>query len=711
MYSVNDSVKKLPGVGAKRAEALAKLGITTVGELLYHFPRGYQNRGDTVSLFEAAERGDSGLPAAVMLTLAENAKAVTIRRGMNITKVRAVQTDFPESSAVAELSFFNQPYIADKLRLGTTVRVWGKVTGEGRRFKIASPIIDTYTTVDTLKMVVPVYPLSAGLTQKFIKGLIDAAFDADDICDLEVLPEYVRIAHGFDTVEKSLRLIHDPKTPDDTEQARERFAFEKIFTIAAAMAMTGSRRPTSGAVAMGFVDTAPFTSSLPFPLTDCQARAVEEISRDLAVSRPMKRMLSGDVGSGKTVVAAAAAYVCATAGYTATMMVPTEILAKQHYEDMKPLFEAFGMRVALLTGSMRIGEKRGILAALAGESTDHIDLVIGTHALISEGVVIRNLGLVITDEQHRFGVMQRSALEGKAGCVHTLVMSATPIPRSLTLVLYGDLDISILDELPPGRQPVGTFAVDESYRERLLGFIKKQAEEGHQTYVVCPAVEEKPTAVEDIADLYCDDSTPPLKSAVEYATELADRLPDLRIGVVHGKMKAAERDPVMAAFSAGELDVLVATTVIEVGVNVPTATLMVVENAERFGLSQLHQLRGRVGRGKSKSYCILVSDTKSPTARARLDTMCRLRDGFRIAEEDLRQRGPGDFFAAGDKIKQSGTGDQVYSALSADPHLIDTAGNEARSLIASDPELSSEEYAALRKNITRLTGDFENIIN
>jgi len=463
---------------------------------------------------------------------------------------------------------------------------------------------------------------------------------------------------------------------------------------------------------MGFVPLDAFLSALPFTLTGCQARAVDDISRDLASIRPMKRMISGDVGSGKTAVAAAAAYICAAAGYTAAMMVPTEILANQHYADMAPLFSSLGMNVALLTGSTPKKEKARIIDGLAGRG-DRIDFVIGTHALLSEGVKFEKLGLVITDEQHRFGVMQRAALENKGGYVHTLVMSATPIPRTLTLVMYGDLDVSILDELPPGRIPVSTFAVDESYRQRLNGFIKKQAEEGHQTYVVCPAVEEKPSEnPEEMADLFCDNERAlPMKAAVDFADELSDALPDVRIGFVHGKMKNADRDKVMTAFAAGELDVLVSTTVIEVGVNVPSATLMVVENAERFGLSQLHQLRGRVGRGTAKSYCILVSDSKSPKAKQRLDTMCKNRSGFKIAEEDLRQRGPGDFFAVGGIIKQSGAGGSVYSAVTADPRIIEAASASAREIVSADPLLTSPEYRLLRKKVEELTGEYENIIN
>lgn len=712
MVKLCDRVTVLSGVGEKRAEALAKMGIFTVSDLLYHFPRGYQNRGASVSLAEAGEKGELGLPASVMLTVADNARSSRVRGRMTLVKVRAMETDFPDSFASAELTFFNQTYLSDRLRTGQNIRVWGKFKKEGRRYTTTSPILEFYTERRTLIPITPVYPLTAGITQNYIAKLISEALTCRDIDKLDVIPEYIRERYSLGNIADAFKGIHLPKTPTDAETARRRFAFEKIFVTAAALAHTGSRRPNTGAVNMGFVPLDTFLSELPFTLTGCQAKAVDDIARDLASVRPMKRMVSGDVGSGKTAVAAAAAYICAAAGYTCAMMVPTEILANQHYADIAPLFANLGMSVALLTGSTPKKEKSRILAGLRGTG-DKIDFVIGTHALLSEGVEFESLGLVITDEQHRFGVMQRAALENKAGYVHTLVMSATPIPRTLTLVMYGDLDVSVLDELPPGRVPVSTFAVDESYRERLNGFIKKQAEEGHRTYVVCPAVEEKVSEnPEEMADLFCDtEGTPPLKAAVDFAAELSEALPDLRIGFVHGKMKNADRDKTMSAFAGGELDVLVSTTVIEVGVNVPAATLMVVENAERFGLSQLHQLRGRVGRGSAKSYCILVSDSKSPRAKERLDTMCKNRSGFKIAEEDLRQRGPGDFFAVGGVIKQSGAGDSVYSAVSADPALIDAASTAAKELIAADPTLSLPGRDMLKEKILRITGEYENIIN
>ncbi len=712
MISIHDSVTVLSGVGEKRAAALARLGIHSVYELLCHFPRGYQGRGATVSLSEAAMRGERGLPSSVMLTVADNARAARVRGRMTLVKARAVETDFPDSISSAQLTFFNQTYLADKLRIGQTVRVWGRFRLDGRKYSVTSPIVEFYTSREALRPITPVYPLSAGLTQNYISRLISDALTCTDIDDAEVLPQSIRERFGLIGTAEAFRRIHSPSTEEDTDSARRRFAFEKIFVTSASLAFSGSRRPDRGAVFMKPTSMEEFLGALPFSLTSCQQRAIDDISRDLASVRPMKRMISGDVGSGKTAVAAAAAYMCIRSGCICALMVPTEILANQHYSELAPLFAGLGISVALLTSSTPKKEKTRILAGLSGAG-ERIALVIGTHALLSDNVSFAGLGLVITDEQHRFGVMQRAALEGKAGYVHTLVMSATPIPRTLSLVMYGDLDVSVLDELPPGRVPVSTFAVDESYRARLNGFIRRQAAEGHQVYVVCPAVEEKPTEdPEEMADLtYNTEEAPPMKAAVDFARELSEALPELRIGFVHGKLSASDRDSVMLDFAAGKLDVLVSTTVIEVGVNVPSATLMIVENAERFGLSQLHQLRGRVGRGTAKSYCILVSDSKNPKALARLDTMCKNRSGFKIAEEDLRQRGPGDFFAVGGIIKQSGASDSVYSALTADVSLIDEAAGAARELIEEDPTLSSDKIKALRAAVIRMTGQYENIIN
>ena len=493
--------------------------------------------------------------------------------------------------------------------------------------------------------------------------------------------------------------------------------FEQLFVLSASLCMKKAQRTVSGARALESSDLSPFTDLLPYEMTDAQKRSVGEIASDLARCVPMKRILCGDVGSGKTVCAFAAAYIAVKSGAQAALMAPTEILAKQHYAEAKPLFEKLGFTVSLLCGSMTKAQKDKTRRMLEGADGERIDFIIGTHALLTESVKFDDLGLVITDEQHRFGVMQRAALEEKAENVHTLVMSATPIPRTLSLIKYGDLDISRIDEMPRGRKKIGTFCVDSSYRDRLNAFIEKQAAKGHQTYVVCPAIEEqakKAESAEEMADIYLTERINeglPVKSATECAAELSAKLDGLRVACIHGKMKAAEKDAVMASFSAGETDVLVATTVIEVGVNVPSATLMVVENAERFGLSQLHQLRGRVGRGSAKSWCILMSDTKNEKSRERLAVMEKSSNGFDIAEEDLRLRGPGDFLGREGEIRQSGEADLGLADGCTDPELIARASQSASALVGADPSLSAPEHALLRAECEKKLCGYSKTVN
>ena len=567
---------------------------------------------------------------------------------------------------------------------------------------LTSPVPQPWTDTTPLPPIVPVYPLGAGLSQKYLASLIRETLKAAASQIKDHLPTEILQNNGLCSLGYAIANIHFPENLEALESARRRFAFDELFCTAAAMAAIKSGKTGETAPVLAKNDLFPLLQKLPYSLTGAQQRSAGEISADLASGSPMCRILCGDVGSGKTAVAACAAYIALQNGYQCALMVPTEILAGQHYSELGPLFESLGYRTALLTGSVPAAQKRKIHTGLAAD-TDRIDLVIGTHALLSDTVSFASLGLVITDEQHRFGVNQRALLREKAGQAHTLVMSATPIPRTLSLVLFGDLDISRLDEMPPGRQKISTFAVDESYRTRLVGFIRKQKKEGYQTYVVCPAIEEtkKKKASEDTEELAdidffapTDEELPP-KSATEHAAMLQSMLPDLTVGLVHGKMKSAEKEHAMDAFYSGETDVLVSTTVIEVGVNVPRATLMVIENAERFGLSQLHQLRGRVGRGKAKSYCILVSDATSDTAVQRLSVMCRTNDGFQIAEEDLRLRGPGDFFAAEGSFRQHGGPSLTFSAGCNDTQLISDAVTAAGTLISQDPDLILPENKAL----------------
>ncbi len=706
------SVSGLRGVGEAKAKALAKLGIRTVGDLLNHHPRAYQNRGDVTTVAASAASiacGNSPLPSSFILTVANDATTARIRRGLDITKFRAF-----DESGICEITFFNQSYVKSIFRAGATFRFFGRPTFERKMLRLASPVFEAVIPNRPLPDIIPVYPLTRGLSQKmmatFVREAIHAASGLDDHIPTDIL-----IENKLSTLAYATRNIHFPENLDALLAARRRFEFDSAFTCSLALASRRSRS-LSAAPPMKNTDFTPLTDKLPYPLTNAQARAAREIAADMAKDTQMARILCGDVGSGKTAVAAIAAYIAVSNGYQAALMVPTEILAKQHYSELSALFEALGYRTALLCGSLTPKEKKQLQREIASE--DGPSLIIGTHALVSDNVSFYNLGLVITDEQHRFGATQRAALKEKSAASHTLVMSATPIPRTLSLVYFGDLSRSVLDELPPGRQKVSTFAVDESYRARLEGFIETQAKGGGRTYIVCPAIEDNniTNQAEDADSLYnlsfgdeCA-AEPPLKNATDYAEALKERHPSLRVGLMHGKMKTAEKDAVMEAFAAGELDVLVSTTVIEVGVNVPEATLMVIENAERFGLSQLHQLRGRVGRGKNKSWCILVSDTTNETSRARLDIMCKMSDGYLIAEEDLKMRGPGDFFASGGVIRQSGAA-QFAGAATENTELYEAAVKAARALIDCDRDLSRPEHARLRLIVSRIVGGSENTIN
>ena len=531
--------------------------------------------------------------------------------------------------------------------------------------------------------IVPVYRVAQGLSQRVMQQAVRQGLDAC-LSELpDVLPHSVRERNQLAQTAYAFENIHFPADFEALELARRRLIFEELFVLACALGRMRGERSRESGIRMEKSDLDRFWFALPFAPTGAQRRAVEEALRDMDSGAVMNRLVQGDVGSGKTLVAAALIWHCAENGYMSAFMAPTEILADQHYHTLTELLSPLGLRVGKLTGAMTAKEKRIVREQLkAGQ----LDLVIGTHALFSADVEYEKLGLVVTDEQHRFGVGQRSALIGKGQKPHVLVMSATPIPRTLALIIYGDLDVSIIDELPPGRQKVDTFTVDESYRARLNGFIRKLVGEGRQVFVVCPMVEEN------------DDLPQKLKSAEEHAQELQKEFPDLRVACVHGKMKPRDKEAVMASMVAGETDILVATTVIEVGVDVPNAALIVVENAERFGLSQLHQLRGRVGRGQHKSWCILVSDNDGEENRARLGIMTKTNDGFKISEEDLRLRGPGDFFGS----RQHGLPEMHVADLGADVNVLQKAQQEATLLLANDPALAAPERAALRESVERL---------
>lgn len=699
---------RLPGVGEKRAGQLARLGLHTVSDLLFHFPRAYENRGDVVSLAGTQEPARAGARQAVILTVSTAPRRSRLKNRMTLLKFRAF-----DDSGTCEVAFFNQDYLADSFPIGAVFRFFGRVERTGRGFSLTNPAFEPYTEGSALPPLFPVYPLTEGLSNKLISGLIRQAMPA--IARMEdPLPEDIREREGLCTLAFALRTVHCPPDFQSLHTAKTRLAFDEFFRFALGLGMQGGGARVGGApVCCVSEETfAGFRALLPYQLTAAQERTIAEIRHDMASGTAMNRMLVGDVGCGKTVCAAAAVYVAVRSGRQAAIMAPTGILAAQHAAELIPLFARIGIRGELLTGATTAARKRKIRAALADpDPAARLDFVIGTQALLSAGVDFAAPALVVTDEQHRFGVNQRAALSDKNRHAHLLCMSATPIPRSLALVLYGDLDVSRIDQMPPGRQRVDTFVVDESYRARLDAFIRKNVAAGGQVYIVCPAVEQAEGAEEadeaGLIPLTADfaaatppaPTLPPLRAAVQYAAELAERLPDLRIGFVHGRMKQAEKDGIMQAFAAGEVQVLVSTTVIEVGVNVPNACLMIVENAERFGLSQLHQLRGRVGRGNRKSYCILVRAGGGDAARARLEVMRTTYDGFRIAEQDLAQRGPGDFLApaAGGSIRQSG-GFRLAEGWN-DAGLMDRAFGDARALLASDPTLG--EHPLLRDAVRR----------
>ena len=723
--TLSSPVGDVKGVGEVRRKALSRLGIETVEDLIRHYPRAYQNRGDTKTTREIAESlsGDrrEGL-FSVMLAVGTEPTARLIKRGMNVLKFSA----FDEFGKV-EMTFFNQNYLKDTFRVGREFRFWGKVERDGGRLKMTSPLYEAAN--GELAALVPVYPLASGISQKFISGIIKTALsDVADAVEDTFSAEFCR-KWGIETLQGAIEKIHAPRSLDEIDDARRRLCFEEIFMTAAALASEKSRNAGESAPAFENTDITRYVKSLPYELTGAQKRALREITGDLEKSVPMRRILIGDVGSGKTAVAAGAAYAAVASGYQCAIMVPTEILAEQHFEEFRAIFSPLGINVELLTGSLPAKEKSRVRSLIAGEATDltgGVDIIIGTHALITDDVKYEKLGLVITDEQHRFGVMQRASLAGKTNGVHILAMSATPIPRTLSLVYYGDLSLSRLDEMPPGRQRVDTYVVDDRYRDRINKFIRTHARAGNRTYIVCPMIEEseaksarenerrEDTDPEEMANVILTE-TPSygenVRSTVEFARECALRLPDLRVGMIHGKMRAPQKDAVMKEFCDGELDVLVATTVIEVGVNVPEATLMIVENAERFGLSQLHQLRGRVGRSERKSFCILVSNTNSEKAKERLAVMKSTYDGFEIAEYDLKMRGAGDFFSPEGRIRQHGDASSMITDSDADRATTEAAVTAAKQTVSSDPTFALPENRRIGERISKLRGNIENTLN
>ncbi len=682
MARLTDPVTILKGVGPTKAKQFAQLNIYTLGDLICHFPRGYEDRTRLVTI----EKLEPDVPACFKAMVMNTPRTAHIRKGLDVTKVQVA-----DHTGRLNLTFFNQKFTTDKLQYGKEYIFYGAVSGDFIGYSMTSPVFEELDSQPvTTRRVLPIYPLTAGLSNA---SVLKAVQQALAICDVpaEILPEAVRQQYNILPAERAYYAIHQPSSMEEAELAKRRLIFEEFFVFSAGLSLMRAARAGKQTAPYQELDLSAFYGALPFALTGAQKRAIGEIAYDLGRGAPMNRIVQGDVGSGKTMVAAAAAYLAVKNKKQAAMMAPTEILAEQHYKSLSKLLEPLGVRVNLLTGSMTVKNKKLTRQAVEEGSAD---LVIGTHALLSDSTVFHDLGLVIADEQHRFGVAQRAALSAKGVDPHLLVMSATPIPRTLALLMYGDLEVSILDELPPGRQQTDSFLVDERYRARINAFIRKQVAEGHQCYVVCPAVEEN-------GEL-------DLKAATVWAETLQQTVfPDLKVALIHGQMKGAEKEAVMTAFARGEADVLVATTVIEVGVDVPNATLMVIEDADRFGLSQLHQLRGRVGRGKDKSYCILTSHNKNQQTLARLKALCKTTDGFKIAEEDLQLRGPGDFFGA----RQSGLPVFRVANLSCDLVTLKQAQQASKDWIETQGTADTPESIALRSRIGELFARAEGTMN
>lgn len=694
-------ITELKGVGTVRASQLQKLGINTLGDLIYYFPRAFEKRGNIrpLSCF------DEEKPASYLLTVATKVTQANIRRGLTISKFRA----FDDSGSV-EVTFFNSPYAKDVFTIGSTFRFWGKISLTKNKLQLTNPKFEPYIEGLELPDFVPVYPLTDGISSKQIDKLIKTAIN-DILPQIkDPIPDSIRINNGLPTLTYSLKNAHFPESEKALLASQRRLAFDEMLCFGIGISMSASHKNLLEGIKLSPCSLKPLTDLLPYELTGSQKSAINDLYRNMVIGKdgcvtPMARIIVGDVGCGKTICATAAAYITAMSGYQTALMVPTEILARQHFEEISSLLGQLGIKVELLLGSTSIRDKKRIKDEL---KKGEIKVIIGTHALISDGVDFNELGLVITDEQHRFGVAQRAKLKEKSRQSHLLVMSATPIPRTLALTMYGDLDISRITEMPKGRQRVDTFVVNEGYRSRLNDFIMKQISLGGQCYVVCPAIEKNEDQEETFVVDYnsgevISENSLNLKNAIDYSKDLANAFPKAKVGLLHGRMKSSEKDEIMSKFASGEIDVLVSTTVIEVGVNVPNACLMIVENADRFGLSQLHQLRGRVGRGKRKSYCVLVSDINSQKSKERLEVMRTTYDGFDIAEKDLILRGPGDFFSSvsDNNLRQSGGFGFKFASLCDDSQLFSQAFAIAKSIISIDPKLSLQEHQLLKTEIER----------
>ena len=658
-------IRYLKGVGEKTARLYNKLGIFTVDDLIRHYPRKYLDYGNTVSVKNAPP----DTPVFIKATMITPVKESMIRKGLTLYKC-----NFSYGETVIRVTIFNNKYLAKALRTFDDYILYGKVEKTFTSASMSSPQIERADKAE----VHPVYPTTEKLSVKAISNSVRNALalvgKIPETLSDDIIKKYDLVSLDFAT-----RQIHFPTDEKNIEPARHRLIFDELLTLQLGLLKLKEKDVKGNSCKIKKDFTNEFYSLLPFTPTGAQKRAVADCIEDIQSDRMMNRLIQGDVGSGKTAVAGAVIYTVIKNGAQAALMAPTEILATQHFESFKKLFASTDVRVALLTGSVKAGEKKEIKRALCN---GEIDLIVGTHALIQNDVEFENLGLVCTDEQHRFGVQQRANLAMKGDNPHLMVMSATPIPRTLGLIIYGDLDISLLDELPPGRQEIRTDVVTSAYHKRIYKFIRDAVDRGEQAYIVCSLV---------------DEGESDLISAKEYADNLAkNEFVGYSVGLLHGKMKPAEKDRVMQSFAEGETQILVSTTVVEVGVDVPNATVMLIENADRFGLSQLHQLRGRVGRGKNKSYCILVSDNKSDSSRERLQVMKHTSNGFDIADYDLKSRGPGDFFGK----RQHGLPDLKIADMLEDTETLRQCRECALKMLESDPRLDG--YPELCERINNM---------
>jgi len=667
-------IRYLKGVGEKRAEGFKKLGIDTAEKLLYFFPRDYEDRTKFKTISEVIA-GESVCIEAVPFSAVHERR---IRKNLSVYTL-LLTDDTGSFTAV----WYNNRFVKDKFVPGEKYVFFGKIDKNGSEIRMNTPEFEKSGERIVTGKIMPVYPLTGSLTQRLVRNTIEQA--RKEIGSVkDIIPKQIRNEYRISEINYAIENIHAPASYDDYFIARERLVFEEFLVLQLALFL--KKKNTNDEVTEAFENTGcvnDIIEKLPFGLTGAQNRAVDEIMGDLGRSKPMNRLVQGDVGSGKTVVAAIAMFAAKMSGFQSAIMAPTGVLAKQHYESFEKFFRGFGVNTVLLTGGLGAKEKRRVLGLIENGSAD---VIIGTHAIIQENVYYKKLGLVVTDEQHRFGVNQRAKLAGKGHFPHTLVMSATPIPRTLALILYGDLDISIIDELPPGRKEVKTYAVESRLHRRMYDFLAKHARDGRQGYIVCPLVD----------DTFESD----MKNASQLAENLQKDYPDIVFGILHGKMKSKLKDEIMSSFAKNEIQVLVATTVIEVGVNVPNANIMIIENAERFGLSQLHQLRGRVGRGCEQAFCIMVTDSKNEITQKRMKTMCSSNDGFYISEQDLKQRGPGDFFG----IRQHGLPELKIANLFEDMEILKKTQQLSREIIDSN-DIYSDIYKDIKYKAEHILSD------